>query len=65
MNRSARWDGECHALASVNSGLAGPAPKVRAVVLLEPVPIRILDLLEQGPIPPVHSLVQQGQFTAA
>ena len=47
------------------SGLAGPAPKVRTVVLLEPVPIRILDLLEQGPIPPVHSLVQQGQFTAA
>ena len=30
------------------SGLAGPAPKVRAVVLLEPVPLRFLDLIEQS-----------------
>ena len=32
------------------SGLAGPAPKVRAVVLLEPVPMRFLDLIEQSTI---------------
>jgi hypothetical protein len=30
----------------LDSGLAGPAPRVRAVGLLEPVPIRMLDLLE-------------------
>jgi uncharacterized protein len=49
------------------SGLAGPAPRVRAVGLLEPVPIRMLDLLEQGPIPapPVTGAAQQGQMTAA
>ena len=43
------------------SGLAGPAPGVRAVGLLEPVPIRMLDLLEQGPIPipPVTGAAQQ------
>jgi uncharacterized protein len=49
----------------VASGLAGPAPRVRAVGLLEPVPIRILDLLEQGAIPPVTSPAEQGQMTAA
>jgi hypothetical protein len=42
------------------SGLAGPAPPVRAVGLLEPVPIRMLDLLEQGPSPPVTGAAQQG-----
>jgi uncharacterized protein len=49
------------------SGLAGPAPKVRAVGLLEPVPIRMLDLVQQGPIPApqVTGAAQQGQMTAA
>ena len=37
------------------SGLAGPAPKVRAVVLLEPVPLRFLDLIEQGMIASIRS----------
>ena len=46
-------EGGIYALLLV-SGLAGPAPKVRAVVLLEPVPIRMLDLLEQGAIPRGH-----------
>ena len=32
------------------SGLAGPAPKVRAVVLLEPVPMRFFHFLEQSTI---------------
>jgi predicted esterase len=47
------------------SGLAGHAPKVRAVGLLEPVPIRFLDLLEQSSIAAIASLVQQGQIKAA
>jgi hypothetical protein len=47
------------------SGLAGHAPKVRAVGLLEPVPIRFLDLLEQSSIASIASLVQQGQIKAA
>jgi alpha-beta hydrolase superfamily lysophospholipase len=49
------------------SGLAGPAPPVRAVGLLEPVPVRILDLLQQGPIPApqVTGAAQQNQMTAA
>ena len=49
------------------SGLAGPAPRVRAIGLLEPVPIRMLDLLQQGPIPApqVTGAAQQGQMTAA
>ena len=37
------------------SGLAGPAPKVHAVVLLEPVPMRFLDLIEQGTIAGIQS----------
>ena len=47
------------------SGLAGHAPKVRAVGLLEPVPIRFLDLLGQSSIASIASLVQQGQIRAA
>jgi dienelactone hydrolase len=47
------------------SGLAGHAPKVRAVGLLEPVPIRFLDLLKQSSIASIASLVQRGQITAA
>ena len=47
------------------SGLAGPAPKVRAVGLLEPVPIRFLDLLGQASNASIASLVQNGQITAA
>ena len=47
------------------SGLAGHAPKVRAVGLLEPVPIRFLGLLEQSSIASLASLVQQGQIKAA
>ena len=47
------------------SGLAGHAPKVRAVGLLEPVPIRFLDLLGQSSIASIASLVQQGQIKAA
>ena len=42
------------------SGLAGPAPKIRAVVLLEPVPLRFLDLIEQSMIASIQS-----QYTAA
>jgi hypothetical protein len=61
-----RSEGGIYALL-LASGLAGPAPRVRAVGLLEPVPIRMLDLLEQGPIPipPVTGAAQQGQMTAA
>jgi pimeloyl-ACP methyl ester carboxylesterase len=46
------------------SGLAGPAPRVRAIGLLEPVPIRMLDLLQHGPMPPppVTGAAQQGQM---
>ena len=47
------------------SGLAGHAPKVRAVGLLEPVPIRFLDLLGQSSLASLASLVQQGQIKAA
>jgi acetyl esterase/lipase len=47
------------------SGLAGPAPKVRAVGLLEPVPIRFLDLIGQTSSASIASLVQNGQITAA
>jgi pimeloyl-ACP methyl ester carboxylesterase len=46
------------------SGLAGHAPKVRAVGLLEPVPIPFLDLLGQSTIASIASLAQQGQITA-
>jgi len=42
------------------SGLAGPAPKVRAVVLLEPVPLRFLDLIEQSVFASIES-----QYTGA
>ena len=47
------------------SGLAGPAPRVRAVGLLEPVPIRFLDLIEQSSVAALTCEVQQGQITAA
>ena len=47
------------------SGLAGPAPRVRAVGLLEPVPIRFLDLVEQSTITSLTREVQNGQITAS
>ena len=47
------------------SGLAGHAPSVRAVGLLEPVPVRFLDLLGQSSIASLTLAVQQGQITAA
>jgi len=47
------------------SGLAGPAPRVRAVGLLEPVPMRFLDLIQQSTIASLTREVQQGQMTAA
>ena len=47
------------------SGLAGPAPQVRAVGLLEPVPIRFLDLIEQDSTASLTLEVQNGQLTAA
>jgi pimeloyl-ACP methyl ester carboxylesterase len=47
------------------SGLAGHAPKVRAVGLLEPVPIRFLDLIGQSVTASLTRDVQNGQFTAA
>jgi dienelactone hydrolase len=47
------------------SGLAGHAPKVRAVGLLEPVPIRFLDLLKQSSIASLALAVHTGQITAA
>jgi hypothetical protein len=47
------------------SGLAGPAPKVRAVGLLESVPIRFLDLIEQDSTESLTNQVQNGQMTAA
>jgi pimeloyl-ACP methyl ester carboxylesterase len=43
------------------SGLAGPAPRVRAVGLLEPVPARFLDAIEQS----MFASIQQSQRTAA
>jgi uncharacterized protein len=47
------------------SGLAGHAPKVHAVGLLEPVPIRFLGLLEQSSIASLTLGVQQGYIKAA
>ena len=47
------------------SGLAGQAPKVRAVGLLEPVPIRFLDLVGRSSIASIALAVQNGQLTAA
>ena len=47
------------------SGLAGPAPKVHAVVLLEPVPVRFLDLVEQSTIAGNALGVQQSYETTA
>jgi uncharacterized protein len=47
------------------SGLAGPVPKVRAVVLLEPVPMRFLDLIEQSATASLTREVMQGYVTAA
>jgi hypothetical protein len=47
------------------SGLAGHAPRVRAVGLLEPVPIRFLDLLKQTSIASLALDVHAGQITAA
>jgi uncharacterized protein len=47
------------------SGLAGRAPKIRAVGLLEPVPIRFLDLIEQSSIASLTLGVQQGYLKAA
>jgi len=46
------------------SGLAGPAPRVRAVVLLEPVPIRFLDLIGQSSGASLAGEVQNGQISA-
>jgi dienelactone hydrolase len=47
------------------SGLAGHTPKVRAVGLLEPVPIRFLNLIEQSMIASLTLEVQNGQIAAA
>ena len=47
------------------SGLAGPAPKVRAVGLLEPVPMRFLDTIEQSTIASLTREVMGGYITAA
>jgi len=47
------------------AGLAGPAPRVHAVVLLEPVPVRFLDLVEQSTIASDAVAIQQGYETAA
>ena len=47
------------------SGLAGHAPRVRAVALLEPVPIRFLDLIGQSSIASLARDVHNGQLTAA
>jgi uncharacterized protein len=49
----------------IASGLAGHAPKVRALGLLEPVPIRFLDLIQQASIASLTREVQNGQITAA
>ena len=46
------------------SGLAGHAPKVRAAGLLEPVPIRFLDLVGQSSIASLTRDVQNGQISA-
>lgn len=47
------------------SGLAGPVPKVRAVALLEPVPMRFLDLIQQSATASLTREVMQGYVTAA
>ena len=47
------------------SGLAGPAPKVRAVALLEPVPMRFLDLIQQSATASLTREVMQGYATTA
>jgi acetyl esterase/lipase len=47
------------------SGLAPHAPKVHAVGLLEPVPIRFLDLIEQSSIATLALEAHTGQITAA
>jgi uncharacterized protein len=47
------------------SGLAGPAPKVRAVALLEPVPMRFLDLIQQSATASITRQVMLGNLTAA
>jgi acetyl esterase/lipase len=47
------------------SGLAGQAPKVRAVGLLEPVPIRFFDLLKQSSIASLALEVHARQISAA
>jgi len=47
------------------SALAGPAPQVRAVVLLEPVPTRFLDLVEQSTIASDAVAIQQGDETVS
>jgi pimeloyl-ACP methyl ester carboxylesterase len=47
------------------SGLAGPAPKVRAVALLEPVPMRFLDLIQQSATASLTREVMQGYITPA
>ena len=47
------------------SGLAGPAPKIRAVALLEPVPTRFLDLVVQSSDASITRQVMQGYLTAA
>ena len=46
------------------SGLAGQAPKVHALGLLEPVPIRFLDLVGQSSIASLTGEVQNGQISA-
>ena len=47
------------------AGLAGHAPKLRAVGLLEPVPIRFLDLLKQSSIAALTLELHASQITAA
>jgi hypothetical protein len=47
------------------SGLAGHAPKVHAVGLLEPVPIRFLDMLQQSMIASLALAAHAGQITAS
>jgi predicted esterase len=47
------------------SGLAGHAPEVHTVGLLEPVPIRFLDVVQQSTIASLTREVQNDQMTAA
>jgi len=49
----------------VRLAVSGQAPKVRAVGLLEPVPIRFLDLVGRSSIASIALAVQNGQLTAA